>query len=332
MNRFYFHSYPRQRTGELRTDQLRKAELISQSILDNGLLLTPENHEYSLRDRDSNIIDQIKVIQRRICFTELEPAALPKHSESFGPFALVYEIEVLRRFGALPVFYVPLVTDGGYLSGLASELLAGLTDASRLVSSLVAIRRHLAGSVRLNLEYRGRSVAFGPDQSDVIRFFIDTLLDSARTDGGATESRLSTTASCFYPTENPKYTEPLHYYRQREWRIVGGFFSFNNVPMSVPATEAQVRQLEAIDLDFFTKRMRFAEPTLGIGAEVEDTMARRSHFFSQLGDLNVVDLAKCLVIPTDFENAQLTEHFTARGIPVLQQDQFIEEYVIDDDA
>ena len=332
MKRFYFHSYPRLRKGESREDQLRKAQLISQSILDNGLLLTPEYHEYPLRDRDGNIIDQIKVTQRRICFTELEPAILPKHSESFGPVALVYEIETLRRLGALPVFYVPLVTEGGYLSGLASELLAGITDASRLVSSLVAIRRHLSASASLKMDYRGRSVSFGSDQSDAIRFFIDTLLDSARTDGGATESRLSTTASCFYPTENPKYTEPLHYYRQREWRIVGGFFSFNNAPMAFPATEAQVKQLEAIDPDFFAKRMEFWEPALGVGAVVEDTMAHRSHFFRQLGDLDVVGNAKCLVIPADFENAQLIESFTARGISVMQQEQFIEEYGQNDGA
>jgi hypothetical protein len=322
MNRFFFHSFPRPRNLETREDVLRKGALIARSLLDNGLLLTPECYTYPLLDNSGGVVDIIEAVQRRICFTELEASGLPQHSETFGPFALVYEVVPLRRLGALPIFYIPLVVSGGYLSGLASELLAGLTDASRIVSSLAAVRRHLASSAKLSLDYRGRSVAFAPEQADAIRFFIDTLMDSARADLGTTESRLRTTASCFYPTENPDFTEPLHYYRQREWRIVGGPYTYCGAAVAIPATVTQVAQLEGIDATFFRKELRFADPGSGIGATVSDTIARRSHFLCRIGDLDAVGLAKCFVVPDGFVDTALSAVFQARGVPMQSQTHF----------
>jgi|GEM_PF-3491168 len=324
MHRFFFHSFPRPRIGQGIDIQLQKGRLIAQSLLDNGLLLAPENYEIPILDSGRLIVDHLKVTQRRACFTELEPAALPGHSQTFGPFALVYNISDLRRLGALPVFYVPLITHGGYLSGLATELLVGFADSSRLVSSLVAIRKHLSQSNSVGLTYRGREVKFNPEQSDAIRFFIDVLFDSAAADAGVTDLRLSAAASCFYPTENPKYTEPLHYYRQREWRLVGGLFTFHGQPTSQAATPAQVAQLLRIDEDFFSKRLRFRDPAVSIGADVEDSIANRSHFFKQLGELDVIKLARAVVFPDGLDlDSTLAAAYRARGIRVVTQAELL---------
>jgi len=324
MQRFFFHSFPRPRTGEGRDIQLQKGQLIAQSLLDNGLLLAPENYEIPILDSGGLIVDHVRATQRRACFTELEPAALPGHSQTFGPFALVYTISDLRRLGALPVFYVPLITGGGYLSGLATELLAGFADASRLVSSLVSIRRHLSQSNSVGLTYRGLEVKFNPEQSDAIRRFINVLFDSAAADAGVTDFRLHTAASCFYPTENPKYTERLHYYRQREWRLVGGLFTFHGQPTSQVATPAQVAQLLGIDEDFFSKKLKFYDPAVGIGVEVEDSVANRCHFFKQLGELDVIKLARALVFPDELDaNSTLGDAYRARGIRVVTQAELL---------
>ena len=321
MDRFFFHSFPRPRGDGIET-QFQKGQRICQSLLDNGLLLSPENYEIPILDNGGAIVDHLRATQRRICFTELEPEGLAEHARTFGAFALEYKIADLRRLGALPVFYVPLVTGGGYLSALATELLAGFTDSLRVLSSLVATRKHLSQSKSVGFTYRGQEVKFNEDQSDTVRLFIDTLFDSAASDPGMTESRVQTAASCFYPTENPKYTEPLHYYNQREWRLLSGPYTIHGRPVSQPATPVQAEQLLQIDQEFFSKKLKFYDPSQGIGAMVEDSIANRCHFLKQVGDLDVIALARAIVLPDKLDfNPALRDAYRARGIEVARQSE-----------
>lgn len=109
MDRFFFHSFPRLRQGEKQHTQIKKGQLIAASLVDNGIMLSPETYEIPLLDGAGDVVDRLRTTQRRACFTELELEGLPGHSETFGPFALVYRIDDLRQVGALPVFYVPLI-------------------------------------------------------------------------------------------------------------------------------------------------------------------------------------------------------------------------------
>ncbi len=323
MQRYFFHSFPRRRAEDTRDEQIAKGLKIAASLLRNGLLLTPENYEIPILGKDGAVVDKLQAIQRRACFTELERMALPEHANLFGPISLAYEIANLRRLGALPVFYIPLQGSGDHLSGLASELLGGFVDANRLVAQLHAIRKHLANDTSLKLDYRGRSVTFNSENADVIRSFIDVLADGAACDLDATVTKLGCFISCFYPTENPQYTEPLHYYRQREWRIVGGAFTFEGQPYSIPATPEQVEELLGIDGTFFSKELSFAELKLGVGGTVTDTIARRSHFLAKIGALDVVGLASYLVTPDDSViGGELREAFMARGVQVVKESEF----------
>src|SRR6266404_4131274 len=104
MRRLFFHSFPRPRKNETRGQQLEKGRRIAESMSQNGLLLTPENYDLPVLGNDGITLDSFTAVQRRMCFTELEPELLPQHGEFFGPFALAYEIQDLRRLGALPVF------------------------------------------------------------------------------------------------------------------------------------------------------------------------------------------------------------------------------------
>jgi hypothetical protein len=208
MECFFFHSFPRPRTGETRETQVQKGQLIGQSLLDNGILLSPENYELPILDSNGQVVDHVRTTQRRACFTELELEALPEHSKTFGPFALVYRIDDLRQLGALPVFYIPLIRGTANLSALATDLLGGFADATTYIKVLAQMRRWLSHADTVGLTYRGREVKFNTEQSRVIRDLIDVLSDYVTADLGTTESRLAILSSCFYPTENPKYTVP----------------------------------------------------------------------------------------------------------------------------
>jgi hypothetical protein len=170
MQRLFFHSFPRPRKGETQHQQLEKGCRIADSILENGLLLSPENYDLPVLGNDRLTQDSFSAVQRRICFTELELEGLADHSKVFGPFALAFKIDDLRRLGALPVFYIPLES-GGYLSGLAIEMLGGLVDAHRIASTLLMIQRQLSESPALGFKYRGKEINFSPEQADVIRSF-----------------------------------------------------------------------------------------------------------------------------------------------------------------
>jgi hypothetical protein len=191
--RFFFHSFPRRRQDESRNTQIEKGSRIAKNILDNGLLLAPENYDLPVIGNDGSTADSFTAVQRRICFTELEPEALEGHSQVFGPFALAYRIEDLRRIGALPVSYIPLES-GGYLSRLPIEMLGGLIDAHRIAGTLLRVQTQLSQSPALGLKYREKEINFTPEQADVIRKFLNTLIDSAATNLDMTDARLRTMA------------------------------------------------------------------------------------------------------------------------------------------
>jgi hypothetical protein len=322
MNRFFFHSFPRPRQGESTQTQIKKGELIAASLLANGIILSPETYEIPLMDKEGKIVDRLRATQRRACFTELELEALPEHSETFGPFALVYEIDDLRQLGALPVFYIPLTSGNANLSGLASDLLGGVADAIAYVNVLAVMRNWLAGQETVSLTFRGREVKYNPEQSRVIRDLIDVLGDYVTADVQTTRLRLAVASSCFYPTENPKYTEPLHYYRQREWRLIAAFLTLNGQPVAERATPEQVKQLLEIDPDFYSKKLQFYETSNQVNALEEDSIGNRCYFFKQLGTIDVVGRAKAVIIPDESSgNSKLWDRYSGLGLRVIKQSQ-----------
>jgi len=68
--------------------------LICQSLLDNGILLSPENYEIPILDCNGELVDQVRATQRRACFTELEFESLPAHSVKTDKIS---EIENVRQ-------------------------------------------------------------------------------------------------------------------------------------------------------------------------------------------------------------------------------------------
>jgi hypothetical protein len=77
----------------------------------HGLLLTPEIlHWRDVKVPPSPPEDYIQV-SRRCCFTELSEGEVERHSQYFGPFALEFEHRTLCDLGAMPVIYIPRMSD-----------------------------------------------------------------------------------------------------------------------------------------------------------------------------------------------------------------------------
>src|SRR5262249_8299022 len=91
------------------------------------------------------------------------------------------------------------------------------------------------------------------------------------------------------PTENLDHTEPLFYYRQREWRIIENFAVNGNWPIRKPS-EQEREGLLATDR-FFQKELKY-EPA-GINNVIDGC-----RFFSQLDGKPVIQRARRILVPS----------------------------------
>jgi hypothetical protein len=215
--RYFYHCFPR-RAG---ADQTARALSILRSVVERGLLLTHERIELRESLADGSLGKQSFILQKRLCFTELAPGELSTHCAQFGPFALEWEIPTLVQMGAVPVFYIPLRGTSGTIDGMATSMLARLGEVQELLSRLESLDRLIkqahAPHDTLNATRNG---AFAAGTTCTVSGARD-LLGYLQTDiqpVAALTAAVRYMFGHFYPTENLSYTEPLDYYRQREWR------------------------------------------------------------------------------------------------------------------
>ncbi len=121
--RYFYHSFPR------RNHTQDRGIRVLNSIIQYGLLLTPELVQAALPNDPEN---PFCIFQQRISFTELAPSELQQHAETFGAFAIEFEIEKLLQIGALPVFYFPVQSPAIPMF----RLLDGLMKNQQLIESL----------------------------------------------------------------------------------------------------------------------------------------------------------------------------------------------------
>lgn len=287
-NRFFYHSFPRPRKST--PDHDGKGLRILESMCRNGLLLVPERVSWH-DPTGSRPGDQIHALQRRIAFTELAPSELPEHAEFFGPFALEYEIPVLRSFGVLPVIYVPDSPDREPgLDWTGISLLARLADATQVIGGLVETQQLTAATIEMDL--RGRDGShfrrFDERETAAIRDYIALIQGAPGQRLAEISGALRSLTSLFYPTEHPKYTGPLGYYRQREWRLFSGAMVGGRPTTSV-TTEPQTQELLEIDADFFSRTLPFPDG--------EATLASKSHYLPSAQGRHVLAAANRIIVP-----------------------------------
>lgn len=100
------HSFPRPKQDETEDVTLNRALRILSLIKDIGLVLAPEVQKWDFQQATPNDLP-LRILQRRLCFTDLSADDLSRHSKIFGPLALFFDSTKLRNTGAMPVIYMP---------------------------------------------------------------------------------------------------------------------------------------------------------------------------------------------------------------------------------
>jgi len=267
-----YHSFPR-RSLENGVDVSDKRGLnILESIFHSGLLLVPEVIEYQgeIDDKTWSIGEPLLSFQRRICFSHLSSGRdLFEHSELFGEFGVAFNLDDLRSSGAIPVFYIPQPTnnmEAGY-GLLGNTLIHRLAEVQSLLHKLDEINNILERNQEVDeieMESDGRETKY--IKSDQLYWFLSKII-AGKQSYKDLESTIKILSNFFYPTEKNGYNSlenerksykskipDLSYYRQREWRIVGG------VNVVGEETERELTQMEKdfllyVDFDFYSRKL-----------------------------------------------------------------------------
>lgn len=326
-----YHSFPRRGKGEV-----EKGLKILESIAERGLLLTPElvnwPGEIKANGRRGH---PVTAYQKRVCFTNLRRDELPTHAETFGKFALEFDVSTLRGLGAVPVFYVPVSAeeDAG-LSGVGAAFVSRLADwqatlerlqemlqFSQVVASqgdgLIGAKDDPAtGDLLLLTTTPGPELRFPKKMLEEIAADNPAFSRPKLPEGGASLGSTgsgwtnlltmltwnlqslevqvnSFRAMCglFYPTERIAHQqEPLTYYRQREWRVLGSMTK-NGAPVSEPLIKAEIELLLGLDNSFYSREL-----DLRLGKK---RMADECQMLRQVGGRPILAHAQRVICPRE---------------------------------
>ena len=266
--KYFYHSFPRPRDGESRGEVADRGWTILTSIRRAGLILAPEIVEWRTPVSIGSP-SPIRLLQRRICFTELSRDEVGRHAERFGPFALEFDIATLRRAGALPVIYMPqAMSEQDYLTLLGPFVVSHLAhirhtmaqfeslnrwnDPNRIAAEFPGATRMAADCVvtlRNGDESRGIVQEFRVPWSAIRDFLRFLAFENAPFD--AMNGAISIAQSLFYPSDDDHGGEELGYYRQREWRIVADY-RLNGVERGRSLRDDEKTVLAGIDCAFWT--------------------------------------------------------------------------------
>lgn len=259
MNRYFYHCFPRRKTDNEAQD-IEKGIKILESIMDDGLVLTPEIIEIKEPLSDGTFSEPWTNIQKRCCFTELSEEELPSHQASFGQFALEFEIPTLRYLGAIPTFYIPTgkTTDIG-LEHLANSLLCRIGEIQNILNRFAELDQLVK---QTNNENKVLDVAMNGKPIGSTRCTMggaEDLINFLTYGGQPIEiqrNALRAISQFFYPTENLEYTGELDYYRQREWKIIGNMQQLGK-ELTSKLESSTINRLLDIDKGFFSKELEF---------------------------------------------------------------------------
>lgn len=233
---------------------------ILRNILQIGFLLAPENVSWDV-PRTTGEVEKVSFLQKRMCFTELAPEELLNHSKQFGPFALEIDISALRRLGALPAFYVPqALQQNPQLSVVGPALLHQMRWAEYGLSTLTNFfAATKSGPIAPGAPFSFPSIKGLPDwqlPAELVRDFlarIEALAGPLELLHGAAWAA----TQMFYPTDDTRHTgleEELAYYRQREWRLIGGV-STNGDKVSRLLRSEEIARLLLTDQAFWSGKL-----------------------------------------------------------------------------
>lgn len=299
MHEFAYHCFPRRVSGESVESAHKRGFATLESMVKHGLLLTIELVQWPELYHGNQIGATTTASQRRLSFTQLPGERLSDHRKIFGDFALEFSIANLVHIGGVPVIYFPRPQAGQIgLEGVGSNMVNRLAEVRTLLAMLKEISHALVDAPGFKLENCPPAggapmiASFSTEETAGIRRFLASI-PSLR--GVSTFDHLlggiDGVFSLFYYTDDSKYTVPLGYYQQREWRLLNCFH--NNTALSHPATIEQVEELLKINAAFFGKQMQFAQG--------EEIMAKHCHFYPSLNGRHILSYVRRIFVPMSYE-------------------------------
>jgi hypothetical protein len=268
-DRFFFHTFPRPEQRESAEATLDRALDILSFMKEAGLVLAPEIVNWEL-PLEGGGVEHLSILERRACFTELSIGELDRHAATFGPISLSFNIDRLRAAGLTPVVYVPQGVGIGSLSQISTfcvkaawhtryvlQRLQELKVVSDPASALERFGYPLSPEATLQLQNTD------PAGNIVANYTVPASnIDAVMKHIGYRNipfdhsiGMLSVFLNIFYPTDDSHSGELLGYYRQREWRLIGGELNFNNRPIGRSLTPAETARLLAIDQRFWSREL-----------------------------------------------------------------------------
>ena len=236
----------------------------------------PQFLKFRLYGQELGSPSPFRVLQQRVCFTELRPYELSAHSQHFGPYAIEFDIAGLRRAGALPVIYMPqalsrddhLALLGPFVVSHLAHLvhMLGNLNELRQLTDLNHVRERFPGAERFadDCVFDLRN---GDEQRGIVQEFkvpMSSIRDILAFIGfenapfPAMIGAISIVQSLFYPTDDEHVDQPLAYYRQREWRITTNY-SVNGQPRGLPLPPCERQQLLNVDGRFWKRELQFED-------------------------------------------------------------------------
>lgn len=208
-----------------------------------GLLLTPEEIVFRGEPfRDEADAPPVRILQKRLCLSELAEHELPDHAQLFGPVALEFDQPTVRRIGGMPVVYIPQPLSShpqhDYFALVGQTFVYRLSEIYQVIADLADLDRHLKelppDEVAVTLTHRERDVHH-EYPTVLLRAFLENLTYK-RQPLAQLASSLQLLGCFFYPTDAPapdrlgEQDGRLAYYREREWRVVSDLY-FGGAPL-----------------------------------------------------------------------------------------------------
>lgn len=196
MKHLLYHCFCRSRRNEF-----DRALYVFRGIVRDGLLLSRE--EPSIRWGDPcGGVRNIHVMQYRFCLTSLnDHDDLRNHCDVFGPIGIGFKTEFIRNLGGFPVFYLPSPVGGEVNDEEDKHGVSLVYRLAELREVFMAIR-NLPEKYKLEVY---RNVSDIEELEGAVRFLGNLLY--------------------FTDYSRQQDVESLRYYRQREWRLIGGLIS-----------------------------------------------------------------------------------------------------------
>jgi|GEM_PF-1156962 hypothetical protein len=288
-SRNFYHNFPRSRLNGSREEMIQTGQAILQSIKKIGLILVPEIVEWKQPLQDGSF-RTVLIKQNRISFTELSQVEVKEHGRFFGPFAIEFSVDVLRKLGAMPVIYIPQnLKDDNKYSAVGSTIVAQLNDIKYTINQL-----HILSQLA-NPEHILKTV---PDAKSISDDFLIHLSNTDPSNAVVQSSAvsmkcvnnilsyieyrnapfdlmvgvLSHIQNLFYPTDNDRHDSLLEYYRQREWRLLPNL-KVDNTMQARPLTNSEKDYVISMDVSFWSKAQSYENKS-----------------FRRIDDVSVIDM------------------------------------------